>query len=310
MPPGFACIENDELKYDVEYFQEQRLEVQPVGGHDADVGQLGRLDHAVAFLLRHRERLLAQHVLAGLGGAHHVILVLGVGRADVDGIHFLQHAFVIVVRRAHRNAVLVADLVELLNAAADDSVKGGVTPRVRKRRQHRGLRDVSQANHCVTNLRLSHFEPPSGSVQVTYQSSLVCLSPSEGLQIGYELLTCSARADESDARDNGKGDSGASVEGKTNAAIDPQPTKALRKVLLVARLLANYQTHLCGSVAEHRLGCALPQIAPAATCSVFTHARERRRFRHACSSPLQEVHQRRNFYQAVRPSGSQVVTHN
>ena len=62
-----------------------------------DVALLCRLDHAVAFLLRHRQRLLAQHVLAGLGGAHHVILVLGVGRADVDGIHFLQHALVVVV---------------------------------------------------------------------------------------------------------------------------------------------------------------------------------------------------------------------
>ena len=82
---------------DVEHLEKQRLEVQAVGGHDLDVGLLGRLDHAVALLLRHRQRLLAQHVLAGLGGAHHVVLVLGVGRADVDGVDFLQHAVVVVV---------------------------------------------------------------------------------------------------------------------------------------------------------------------------------------------------------------------
>ena len=193
--------------------------MQAVGGHDLDVGLLGGLDHAVAFLLRHRERLLAQHVLAGLGGAHHVILVLGVGRADVDGVHFLQHAFVIVVARAHRNAVLVADLVELLDAAADDSVEGGVTPRVRERGQHRGLRDVSKANHCVTNLRLSHFEPPPETVQATYQRSAVALElPSEGLGSVTNCRRAWARA----LSRRSQVEEGCTVNGTSAAALRPQ----------------------------------------------------------------------------------------
>src|SRR5688572_30702704 len=98
--------------------------------------------------------------------------MLRVRRADVHGVDFLETALVVVVTRAHRNPVLVAKLVQLFDAAADDGMKGGVTPRVRKRRKHCGLGNVAKPDHRVTDLRLSHFVPPPRSVQVMYQRSL------------------------------------------------------------------------------------------------------------------------------------------
>ena len=70
--------------------------------------------------------------LPALRRPHRVLGMLGVGRADVDGVDLLETALVVVVTRAHRNAVLVANLVQLLDAAADDGMEGGVTPRMRE----------------------------------------------------------------------------------------------------------------------------------------------------------------------------------
>ena len=116
--------------------------------------------------------------------------MLGVRRAEIHGINFLQAALVIVVTGAYRNAVLVAELVELLDTAAHDGMEGGVTPRVRKRWQHRGLSDVTKPDHCVANLRLSHFEPPPRPVQAMYQRSLLAVElAGNRLEIFDELLT-------------------------------------------------------------------------------------------------------------------------
>ena len=190
---GFANLAG---AHQVDDLEEEWLKVQAIRGHQTDVVVGRSLDHPGALRLGHRQRLLAQHVDTRMGRARGEVRMLGIGGADVDGVYLFQAPVILVVAGANRHAIVIADGVELLDAATDDGVKRGVALGVRERRYYRRLRDVAEPNHCVTNFRQGHEDvsPDEKHVQGTYQPPIKRRSASRPSASGRPRRCGSSRA--------------------------------------------------------------------------------------------------------------------
>ena len=129
------------------------LEVAAVGDHELDVGGFAGGDHGFALGNAGGHWLLAEDVLAGLGGADGEVGVHGVGQGYVNGIdggvvEDVVEVFV-VVDGVGRYAVLGGDAIGLVAMAADqggDFGVGGVLDAA-----HEDAGDAAQADDGVAD---------------------------------------------------------------------------------------------------------------------------------------------------------------
>ena len=83
--------------HEIDHLQVDLLEVQPIRDHQLDPLLAARVDHALAFIDRHRHRFLTQHVDAGPRRPNRVLGVHRVGQRDIDRVHLFEAGLVVVV---------------------------------------------------------------------------------------------------------------------------------------------------------------------------------------------------------------------
>ena len=131
-----------------------RLVLDAVGDHELFAGLFAGVDHLLAFGGRSGHRLFAKDVLARLGPAHGVLGVHPVGQDDVNDIHVLVVAQVVVgfviVDARFGETILPGDFAAFVHVAADE---GGETRFLAGDDGRKNLVqcEVSQADHGVAH---------------------------------------------------------------------------------------------------------------------------------------------------------------
>ena len=127
--------------------------MKPVSGHQLYLMLRASLDHLQALLFGHGQRLFAEHMDAGCGGAHgevpvHRILKRNINRIDCAA---MQAGFVLIIRIGLGNLILARKFLQFDRVARDQGDQFGVLPRMGESGQHSVLRDVPQTHHRVSN---------------------------------------------------------------------------------------------------------------------------------------------------------------
>ena len=143
-----------------------RFVLNAVGDHELAVRRLARFDHATGFRTRIRHRLLAENVLAGLGGTDDVLLVESVGEHDVDGLNIGVVPETVVlgvgVDGGFGHAVLAREF-QTLRTVTRDQCGDAATLAFIDRRKNLGDRESPEADEGEADAATRRIRRPGGT---------------------------------------------------------------------------------------------------------------------------------------------------